>query len=561
MSRPAVQITAEFRRVESLPRRRLRRDEAEGHAAEWTRVLRRRGGSMALSPWQGIAITETIECQGYLGGLPVGFGKTLLLYCQTIATGAKRPVWIMRASLVEHAWSAINDLQRHWRALPHPLQIVSREILGRRGHEHDLDHLAPDFVGIDECDELSNLTTAGSAKRVDRYRVAHPEAVFACLTGTPERGRLMGIWHLLCWAHPRGGAPVPYVQREAEFWAAATDPSAYASIAAGPLGSGRAEAERWIRDRWAETPGVMMIDEDSCKAPLTIRHRLATEDPILDQAYNQFLQFDEAPGGEVVTDPLVRWGIDGRLGLGIYQYYDPPAPEDWKLARRAMAAFVRDRIERSQRSSRPLDTEGAVIRHYAEHPVIARWLEIKPTFKPITHVRWLTDSVVRTCLAWLAESDEPGVVWVGSPEFGERLAAKAGILYYGRRGMSAAGTYLGAAPRHRSLVASWVANKRGFDNLKHFDRHLITLCPSSSRDLEQLLGRAHRQGRDDGAHVDLLLTSGGTIDSFEAALGEADGVRRRATLTQKILRAEIHRLRPRLNQSNKFRWATRKKDK
>lgn len=481
MPRPAVELTQEFRRVQCLPRRRLDLGEAAVHADGWTARLRRRGGAMALSSWQGLAITEFLEQGGFFGGLPVGFGKTLLLYCFALAGGYKRPLIITRAGLIEAFWTALGGLQKHWRPLAHPLTIVSREILGRRGHEGDLELLRPDFVGIDECDELANATTAGCTLRIDRYRTAHPEAAFACVTGTPSRDEFLGYWHLICWALPRGNAPVPYVREEAQRWGLAIDGRLRATpIHPGPLGATRSAAQDWLRHRLCETAGILLRDEDPCKAPLTIRQRTALEDPILDRAFDHLLKYDETPGGEIVTDPLVRWGIDGRLGAGLFHFYDPPPPDEWRSARRALGRFVRDQVQRSQRRAKPLDTEGAVIAAFRDHPVVLEWLRVKPLFKPITRVRWLTDSVIRSCLDWLSESAEPGVVWVGSPEFGERLAQRAGLLYYGRRGMSAAGVYLGACPRDRSLVASWVANSRGFDNLKHFDRHLTVMQPWSN---------------------------------------------------------------------------------
>jgi hypothetical protein len=82
--------------------------------------------------------------------------------------------------------------------------------------------------------------------------------------------------------------------------------------------------------------------------------------------------------------------------------------------------------------------------------------------------------------------------------------------------------------------------------------------PQSAKWLEQIFGRSHRSGQDEHVIVDVLATSGGTLDAFGAAIAEASNVRATVSLTQKLLRADIVRARPRITAENEFRWATRK---
>lgn len=558
----AVQHTLEFDRIVALPKRKLDIETARKHARYWTRELRRPRSTAELTPWQGYGLTTLVEEGGLFAGWPVGQGKTLLFYLACTILGKRNSVMVAPKVGHDSTWAEFTKYRKDWKAPEYPITLIGREHLGRQSGEDLLTDLNPGFVCIDEADELANLKTAGCTRRVDRFRTSHRKAVFLTMTGTPSRDQFMGFWHLICWALPNGNAPVPYDQDEAMSWAAALDGRTRAgwNVDPGPMGATREKAQAWLRRRLSQTPGIMLVDEDSCTAPLTIRIRLSLEDPKLNAAYERFmLDPFESPTGEVITDPLQRWGIDARLGSGLCHYYDPPPPKAWRLARRASAKVVRAVCARYAHADPPIDTEAQVMRRFADHPDIAAWKEIKPTFKGKTKTKWVTTSTLRAAQAWLAESDEPGIVFVGSPEFGARLARRTGLAYYGRKGQTADGASLHLAPPSRSLIASWNANKRIF-NLQAWGRILIIQCPQSAKLLEQIIGRPHRRGRKDPVVADILATSGGTFDAFASALAEADGARNTIVLTQKILRAKTQIARPKITTANQYRWATRKKD-
>jgi hypothetical protein len=308
------------------------------------------------------------------------------------------------------------------------------------------------------------------------------------------------------------------------------------------LGADVQAARAWYSRRLRETPGVLLVDEDTCAAPLSVRVRYAQDCPTIDAAMTTFLRDLETPGGELVSDPLSRWRLDAQLGSGFYLRFNPAPPEEWREARKAFARFVRDAIDRSTSSARPLDTESQVIRRHREHPVVARWLAAKPTFAPITEPVWISDAAVRSCIAWLAERDaagERGIVWVGAVEFGTALAKRARLPYYGPGGRCVfTRRALHAADPGSHLVCSWNANKKGF-NLQAWARQLIVQPPQSAKWLEQIFGRAHRTGQTSGVTVELLATSGGTVKVFEKALDESTFVAETVGVTQKLLRADV----------------------
>jgi hypothetical protein len=466
---------------------------------------------------------------------------------------AERALVIVPGSLVAKTTAAFATLAQSW-AKPRPYRVISKESLQVESGAQYLDHYQPDLIVIDESDTLSNYRAAAPA-RIDRHLIGRPHVRVVAMTGTPARKSIMGYWHILWWCLrlTAGGAPMPESHDEASMWALALDDHKGRRPAFGPLGTTLDNAREWYRRRLVETPGVVIVDEDSCDAPLTIRLRIAREDPMLDQVYERFLVEMENPAGMPVSDPFSRWRLDGQLGLGLYSRWNPPPPDAWYEARRNVARFVRNQVENSRYSHRPLDTEAQVLNRYPSAPVVTHWREIKPTFEGVTETVWLSRSGIDSCLDWLRATEldgRIGIIWSGSVAFGRALAREADLEYYG----SGDGARLLHAPTTRSLVASYSANMRGFD-MQPWTRQLIAMPPQSGKLLEQIFGRSHRRGQDSAVIVDVLVTSGGTLDLVEAALSESTKVRDVDSLTQKIMRADIVRATPNRTERNKFRWA------
>lgn len=589
MPRPSVTRTIEFSRIEALPRRTLDVRVAEEWADFLTPLLLDPAAppGARLRPWQAMAIHECVEQRGLVAGLTVGQGKTLLAWLLCVVLDAKRPIYVCPAALVDKTWADFNSYLGVWRSPRVPPRVITREELALEKNADLLERLRPDLVIPDEADMLSHAER-GAPSRLDRYRVAHQDrdgpngVVYATMTGTLTRQTIMGYWHLVCWGLLED-APVPLGHSEARVWASALDESTRnpgSRPSPGPLGATLSAARRWYQRRLVETPGVVIVDEDSAgDVPLVIRQRLARECPIMNEAYDHFLRDFVTPGGidvaigfgqeggRVESNPLSRWSLDGQIGTGVVGYYDPEPPDEWRAARRNVAKFVRDTIALSQRRARrgkrgrAFDTEAQVLRANPCAPEVVEWLAWKPCFDPrkATKHRWFADSTVLSALDWLAEDPSPGIVWCGSVPFGKRLAERAGLPYYGRKGRTVDGQGLHTASPERSLVASWQANHRGF-NLQSWGRALIVLPPQSAKLLEQIIGRMHRAGREGEVVFDVLITSGGTLDAFEAALREARFARDTTTLTQKILRARIVRVKPKLTAENRWRWASRTRD-
>lgn len=596
-----VRESPDLKRIQALPRRKLTPAYAARAVEQLTPRLALRKGPK-LKQWQAVALLEAVQCKGAWLSLPVGSGKTLVCEGLPVLMQAQRAVLILPASLRSKTYGDRGDLRKDWRLADPPPRLISREELALDANAYLLDQLKPDLIIVDEAHKLRN-SSAGAPKRIARYvektrkagRAAGlpwPHGVtVVTMTGTPKRKSLMNYWHLLRWCL-EDSAPVPSSKLDAELWAQALDtgtPRSGFRPHPGALGSTREEALAWYAERLCETPGCVVVDEDSAvdadgeTIPLHVSVEIAPPCPVIDRAFDDLRTCWVSPSGEEVSDALSLFRIDGATGLGLCQYWDPPPPKRWAAARKAMATFVRKRIAETAHAHKPLDTEGQVFKAHAEHPVIKEWLAVRKTFDSdkASKTRWLSDVTLEWAAEWLmasnadaAEQREPSVLWCGSVAFAQRLSRLINVPNYGPEGVDAnTGRSLHAAQaftdsgkpgphkpgRDFRMICSWHACREGY-NLQDWRRHAVILLSPSAEILEQVIGRAHRTPKPDKPrHLEpmrftILATSGGTLDAFAAAYAEAEGVREGENTTQKILRATIAELP---ETPANLRWVTR----
>jgi hypothetical protein len=678
-TRRAVADTLELQRVLALPRRVPTEADAIAWAEVLTAELRAPGSTAALRIWQAYALAMIAECEGGFIVLPVGFGKTLIMWLGCIMLGAQRPLVIVPGTaLVDKTLDDFASYRGKWRT-PNPApRVITKESLQVESGADFLDDYRPDLILIDEGDEMANAQR-GAPRRLDRYCVANPlvfndageyvsGARYVVLTGTPARDSWMQVWHLLMWCL-RERAPMPLDYGEAKVWSSALDAKggenrahwgALEALREPGDGPGLDGIRRAFQRRLAETPGVLVIDGDSCDMPLHIDIRPAREDAAIDAHYQAFIEHPRvSPGGIPVSDALRRFQLDSQLGCGYYSVqFDPVKREAvhaymrtgnasvfselersllraaehgmperlimvdtdaefefnraaladlsdeeiaagvrrqpfvpdaramaearavlghtapvsdavyaqcyelcrppimWRVARRAVAGFVRGVLERAT----DIDTERQVYRRYPRDERVVAWLEWKAAFEPESVVLWLSASAIESCVDWLRESPDPGIVWCGGVEFAQALAAATGLPYYGREGKDfKSGRTLHRADPCKSMIVSWNANKKGF-NLQPWARQLVVQPPPSAKWIEQIIGRSHRSEQEKPVHVTLLATSGGVLDGFEATIAEAGFGKISFGPTQKVLRATITRAMLRSTPTNEFRWATRNQE-
>jgi hypothetical protein len=556
--------TPELRRVVSLPRRIPTEADAEAYARELTKdlVIKPRDG-LGLRPWQGYALVEAIQNDGGYFGLSVGAGKTLLSWLLPYVLGATRPILGIPAGLRQKTFDDFRAFLGVWKS-PSPVpRVVTYEELTQDGAEKLLFRLKPDLIVLDECDLLRDQSGSKVRRLADYISNELPKVV--AMTGTPGRNSILDYSHLLIWAL-KEGAPVPLVPAECELWAAALDedgrdpmkrphPGALELLGGGVTLAG---ARSGFRDRLSQTPGVLLIDGDSCDQPLTITHKLAPEDPSLDHHFEVFRKECMTPDGWFMSDPLSWYRHGGQLGTGMYLRWNPRPPDWWLDPRREFCKFVRDKIDvGTGPKGQALHTEKQVIRAFWNHPIVQAWKYVEKKFIPNSEPVWLSGSVLIETAEWTADmSNGPGLVWVGNVEFGQALSTITGLRFYGAKGLDEAGNYIERHPKGESAILSWGANLRGRNLQYNWARNRIVNPPQSGRYLEQLFGRTHRSGQDQPVSVEILLTSGETIDAFESAWREARFGKSTNGITQKLLRAKVERAKPEITR-NPYRWASR----
>lgn len=588
----AVQDSPDFQRIKALPMVENHRELGESLVEEYSELLRRPTSRATLKWPQALGLHWLHQFWGVYLGLPPGVGKTLITMLGPVVCDSSQPVLIAPATL--HRNKTPDDFARYQKDwVPHYKSptLLNLEALSLDQNLLLLDKLKPDLVMIDEGDLLRNPESAAFV-RIDRYRAAtleaNPRAAFCVLTGSGMRFGIEDYATHINWCLPWGQSPIPYNQDEREMWFealrarpkgrpnnASRRPRAGVLLDLCALPHMPAEdkprteleaAQAIVARRINATPGVLIIDDDDCDQPMTIRLVKAPEDPIIDADFERFygasLEALEAKyedgdediqpayclpePGQPCTNGLEVWQALRSMGCGYFTYPDPPPPDEYKVKRRRYARAVRALIAESVWSSSPADTPGAVKRRYPNDPAVLEWEAVQqkpfpPSNKPFEANMVLmqrSDSVVRYAVQWMKENE--GLVWCASVPLARWIAKAAGVRYYGAEGKAADGALLNEhTPPTERAVVSIKANSRGRNLQGNFNRGLVIQLPQSADECHQLFKRYHRFGQTKPVYWDVLITSGAARFSFDMALYEARLVRKQRRQTQTILHAEI----------------------
>lgn len=548
----AVPDSPDLRRVLNLPRRRLSFEAARQTAERLTHLFALHPDAR-LRPWQGQALWEIAQNHGAFLGLPVGTGKTLISLLAPQVLGARRPWLIVPGSVKDDYGKVLAHYSTMWRVLPPP-PIYTFEELTQEGKVGLLEQMKPDALIIDEADRLRNQNSV--TMRIGRYINANPTTAVVPMMGTPGRKSIRDYSHLVGWAL-KLGAPVPFSMEQLELWAGAIDlaPAGGVRIGGGYLAAWLgattvAELRQAWSERLNETPGVIIVEDTECEQPINISMWYAPVDPVLEEHFTTLRDREVSPDGWDVSDPLSMMRTAAQIGCGVHYVPNPRPPWEWAEARSDFCKFVRARIEESQGSVRPLDTDGAVASAYRQHPVVARWRAVKPTFEWNSEARWLSGSVVLEAAKWVQA--KKGLVWCAHTAVCEAIAHVANVPYFGKKGKDRAGRsvegYAGGC------VVSLAANKRMRNLQKDHYRNLFVGWAPSAEEAEQALGRTHRFGQERPVEVEIMCTCRDTLEAFNKSWAEASFVQESMKLTQKLLRAGVTRpmLDPVRSHTNRF---------
>lgn len=508
-----IERTSCLERIIALPRRPPACPE--GLDSKLTELLKTPQGTMRLRPLQALALHDIGVCGGAFLPLDVGEGKTLTSLLAPYVLSAKRPLLLLPANLIRKTASDARELSKHW-LIPSNIRLMSYQMLGLVQSVRDLEVYAPDVIIADESQKLKNRDAAVT-RRVERYLDAHPETKVVAMTGTIMRKSLRDFAHIIRWAL-KERAPVPLRDSEVDEWALALDdrlenefqraqPGALLELADPKDIEKDGEvvaARRGFRRRLRETPGVVASAESgtSVDAGLSIRAIRYDVSPVI-QGYFETLRNEKvAPTGEELWEAAEVWKHARELALGFCQRWDPPAPEDWKAARKAWFQFVRGVLQRSRTWDSPDHVAQACDAGKLPGDKLAAWRRIKDSFVPNPVPVWHDDTALKVCAKWMKK---PGLVWTDHVPFAERLSQTTGAKYYGAKGLAADGEFIDDADPGKAIIVSMDANREGRNLQRKWSRNLVTTMQEGWDVMHQLIGRTHRPEQEKDVTVDILL--------------------------------------------------------
>jgi hypothetical protein len=546
-----VPLSAELLRVSQMPRRQWSEREAAELAREMTAILKTPSGSMQLRPLQAIALYEIGTEGGLFGPVRVGGGKTLVSLLAPVCAFEERPLLLVPAKLAGKTERDRRELAEHWQ-LPRHLRVMTYEWLGRAQAADALEAYLPGMIIGDESHKISNLRAAVT-RRLRRFHGEHPDVKFVLMSGTMTKRSLHDYAHLARWALGPEKMFVPRNYQDLEMWADALDERKGQVKRAEPgaleILCDEEELRRWqsdkrgaarsaFRRRMVETPGVVASHETPIDATLTLTGAELLAPLVIEQAFQKLRSDWETPDGWTIADGLGIFQHARELALGLFYRWDPRPPRDWMEARKTWHKFVRQVLKHS----RTLDSEKQVALAHPDSEELREWRAIRDSFEPNTVPVWLDDSVLRFCAEWARENR--GIVWTEHVHFGERLGRDYGFSYYGRGGLDARGRSIEDHPPREPMVASIQSNSEG-RNLQAWSTALITSCPANGKQMEQLLGRLHRDGQQaDEVEFDVITTCAEHVGALWQAVSDCRYVQDSTGSPQKLLLAGINALTP-----------------
>lgn len=550
--RSGVTGRAEFARIRALPRRTWEDDpqleELTDAITRWLLVKKdpcpgglwqeRKGGVVCsvcrsprrLRPHQAKGLQELHDYGHFFADFPVGEGKTLVSFlapvvlARSLGVDEVKTLLLLPANLEGKTVKEFRNLAHHWGGY-RSIERLSYEKFSRLKQVDFLERFQPRLIMADEAYALKNASGA-RAKRIRRYRKTHPDVVFLPLTGTPWKDSLHDYAHLSEWAL-KELSPVPHHTDDSYVelcdWANCVDVTPRETrLAAGVLAAFCPSPPQSVDDVRAglavwrnQTPGWVRVSSSGVDASLTLQgHKFDSFPSHVDDKFKALRESYETPDGLAFTEPAKLWSYLMCCSAGFWYRYDPQPPEDWKKARRAWGAFVRDIIHHNRQQ---WDTEGQISLackqgKLASYGVYEDWMKVKGQYRPEDHKRteWFDDSFIQWCVEWMDKTKS--VLFTSLIAVGDRLKKETGRPYFHEGGLDPDfGTiedWKGGA-----AIASVGSNKKG-RNIQHlWHKACVVGGLTSAPDAEQLIGRLHRPGTE--ADVVEYTLPYGCLEVFE----------------------------------------------
>jgi hypothetical protein len=559
-----------------------------------TAWLKKPEGTQKLREVQALLIWEAMQVGGAIGMIQTGGGKTLpgMLLPMAISD-CKRAVILIPPDLRPQFAADWETYGKHWK-LPNlaggssfvpgrpVLHVIAYSQLSHTKSSDLLDQINPDIVMGDEISSLRNFGTS-KVRRFNRFFAEHPQTRFFGWDATVVANSIENFWHLLAMGLGEG-SPVPLNHGEVKKWARALDPEDRDDegywlpgvltqfCQRGDRGELTESVRSGFQRRLISTKGVVITEENALGIPLYFQQRVPPPMPAELKKHLTTLRRKSSdggwkrPDGEELRTPTEVAAVAKQLAEGFWLYWAFPRGEptevidDWFLRRQNWNRELRAKLlNPSVHMDSPKLCENAAYRWYAggctgcsrgpeqDHESTCRdiathplwpsytyldWIKVEHTVHHVTRIKWESDWLLEDAAAWGREA--PGIIWVGHPEFGERLERMTGFRYFGGGDESA--KEIIKADGKQSIICSVQSNKRGKNLQGAFWRNLIISFPSSNDTLEQLIGRSYRPGHcSDRVEVHYFLHTKELEGAFETALARAQFVAETTGGSQKLL--------------------------
>lgn len=553
-------MTTCTKRIVSLPLREVKN-------TEWVQeTLSRRGRGCTLRPLQREALAEISRVGGGFFPIGVGHGKTLIALLAGPILKCEVAILLVPASLRVQMGEELKKFSFHFKTLE-KTHILSYEELSRPDGTDLLNRLcegAKDYSKVVMvCDEAHRLKRLESARtmRVVRFMQEHPQVKFVALSGTMTSKSLRDFSHLSELAL-RESSPVPHDRNHLESWSEVVDvdgrPGRYDWERVRPLWAWkygqtkeqffglrtetrRSQVRLAFQERMRKTPGVVCSEEGSLGCSLRLEEVRDTVSKTIQGLFNQVLDLEEDPAGNVITDPLHRHRVLNQLSHGYYYQWDwKDTPEDlrepWLWRRNQWGRHVRGELARRARAGydSPHLVEARTKEEIREgkslgiHKAWIEWAEIKEEAKPVPFPVWVDDSPVCHALKLVEELDTPAILWFQGKAVEERIRFLRPLFeVYG-----ASSTFDQETPRNLALsIRSHGVGK----NLQAWAEQVVMSPPSSGSAWEQLLGRTHRAGQEaDEVNVKVVQTYEIQIGALASAKTDARYIEETTGNVQKL---------------------------
>ncbi len=583
--RRGVARTADFRRIESLPRRVWDADKEELEELRFglSEMLRPKTPPgqqplfdvppdelYILKVIQAAALRDIHDHRGAFLPVSVGAGKGFIALLAAVVLEAERPVLFVPADLREQTnRKVIPDLVRHFRLHPR-LRVIGNSELSLEKNNAMLDALQPDLIILDECHEYKNKK-AGRTRRMARYMAGRPDTIMVAMSGTVSNRSLKDYQHIIRWCLGDRATPMPIKWMELCDWADALDEGVpdQSRMAPGALSRFTRDAEnarQGYRRRLTETPGVIASGAEELGVSLRIR-KLQPELPAaVSRMIGDLRASWEDPNGDTIAEAVHIWRLARQIALGFWYEWIPPAPRPWLAARKEWKGLVRHTLSHNQRN---LDTELQVWNEQSQEHNEPRkphtppepdadalpeaWLAYREKVEQHParlaqyeqqHAAWMSTINPAHCewCVWYTIKGtfkpNPVAQWIDFfmiDEVARWLKAGDGIVWVEhtalgeRLSQELKAPYFGAGKKASreildasgAIVASIRAHGQG-KNLQQWHRNLVTSPSSSGKTWEQMTGRTHRFGQKaDAVTFDVLMSIEEQVNSFTQACADA----------------------------------------